>query len=258
MWGCSFNHVLVAVWSPHRVQPLWPRGLQPPRPLCPWDFLGKSTGVDCRFLLQVIFGPGIEPPSLVLAGEFFSPKFVHVIIELPLSLIYINLLYKMFSIINQRSLFKREVEIIDRWKWIQNSCLLFCNLITFFPLKAREFQKNIYFCFIDYAKAFDCVDHNKLSKILKDVGIPDHLNCLLRHLYAGQEATVRTGHGTIDWFQIGKGVHQGCILTPCLFNLYAEYIMRNSGLEESRLLGEIPMTSDTQIIPPLWQKVKKN
>ena len=92
--------------------------------------------------------------------------------------------------------------------------------------KAWEFQKNIYFCFIDYAKAFDCVDHNKLWKILKEMGIPDHLTCLLRNLYAGQEATVRTGHGTTDWFQIGKGVCQGCILPPCLFNFYVEYIMR--------------------------------
>ena len=100
--------------------------------------------------------------------------------------------------------------------------------------KAREFQKNIYFCFIDYSKAFDCVDHNKLWKILQEMGIPDHLTCLLRNLYAGQEATVRTGHGTTDWFQIGKGVCQGCILPPCLFNLYAEYIMRNPGLEEAQ------------------------
>ena len=100
--------------------------------------------------------------------------------------------------------------------------------------KAREFQKNIYFCFIDYAKAFDCVVHNKLWKILKEIGIPDHLTCLLRNLYAGQEATVRTGHGATDWFQIGKGVHQGCILLLCLFNLYAEYIMRNAGLEEAQ------------------------
>ena len=97
--------------------------------------------------------------------------------------------------------------------------------------KAREFQKNIYFCFTDYAKAFDCVDHNKLWKILKEMGIPDHPTCLLRNLYAGQEATVRTGHGT-DCFQIGKGVRQGCILSPCLFNFYAESIMRNAGLEE--------------------------
>ena len=96
----------------------------------------------------------------------------------------------------------------------------------------REFQKNIYFCFINYAKAFDCVDLNKLWEILKEMGLPDHLTYLLRNLYAGQEATVRTGHGTTDWFQIGKGVCQGCILSPCLFNLYAEYIMRNTGLEE--------------------------
>ena len=100
--------------------------------------------------------------------------------------------------------------------------------------KTRDFQKNIYFCFIDYAKAFDCVDHNKLWKILKDMGIPDHLTCFLRNFYAGQEATVRTGHGTTDWFQIGKGVHQGCILSRCLFNLYAEYMMRNAGLDEAQ------------------------
>ena len=99
--------------------------------------------------------------------------------------------------------------------------------------KAREFQKNIYFCFIDYAKVFDHVDHNKLWKILQGIGIPDHVTCLLRNLYAGQEATVRTGHGTIDWFQIGKGVHQGCILSPCLF-LYADYITRNAGLDEAQ------------------------
>ena len=98
--------------------------------------------------------------------------------------------------------------------------------------EAREFQKNIYFCFIDYAKAFDCVDHNKLWKILKKVSIPDHLTHLVRNLYAGQETTVRTRHGTTDWFQIRKGVCQGCILSPCLFNFYAEYIMRNAGLEE--------------------------
>ena len=100
--------------------------------------------------------------------------------------------------------------------------------------KAREFQKNIYFCFIDYAKAFDCVDHNKLWKILQEMGIQDHLTCLLRNLYAGQEATVRTGHGTTDWFQIGKGVSQGCTLSPCLFNFYAEYIVRNAGLDEAQ------------------------
>ena len=99
--------------------------------------------------------------------------------------------------------------------------------------KARELQKNIYFCFIDYAKAFDCVDHNKLWKILKEMGIPDHLTCLLRNLYAGQEATIKAGHGTTDWFQIRKGVSQGCILSPCLFNFYEEYIMQNVRLDEA-------------------------
>ena len=100
--------------------------------------------------------------------------------------------------------------------------------------KAREIQKNIYFCFTDYAKAFDCVDHNKLWKILKQMGIPDRLTCLLRNPYAGQEATIRTGHGTKDWFQTGKGVYQGCILPPCLFNFYAEYIMWNARLDEAQ------------------------
>ena len=100
--------------------------------------------------------------------------------------------------------------------------------------KGREFPKNIYFCFIEYAKALDCVDHNKLLKILKEMGIPEHLICLLRNLYAGQQATVRTGHGTRVWFQIGKGVCQDCIVSPCLYNLYAEYIMRNAGLEEAQ------------------------
>ena len=120
--------------------------------------------------------------------------------------------------------------------------------------KAREFQKNIYFCFIDYARAFNCVDHNKLWKILREMGIPDHLTCLLRNLYADQEATVRTGHGTTNWFQIGKG------LSPCLFNFHTEYIMRNAGLDEaqleSRLPGEISITSDMQITPYLQQKEK--
>ena len=126
--------------------------------------------------------------------------------------------------------------------------------------KAKEFQKNIYFCFIDYAKAFDCVDHNKLCKILKEMRIPGHLTCLLRNLYAGQEVTVRTGHGTTDWFQIRKGVRQSCILSPCLFNLHAEYIMRNAGLDEAqagiKISRRISITSDMQTTPPLWQKVK--
>ena len=103
--------------------------------------------------------------------------------------------------------------------------------------KAREFQKNIHFCFIHYTKAFDCVDHNKLWKILQEMGISHHLTWSLRNLYAGQEATVRTGHGTTDWFQIGKGIYQDCILSPCLFNLYAEHIMRNAGLDEAQASG---------------------
>ena len=128
--------------------------------------------------------------------------------------------------------------------------------------KARQFQKNIYFCFIDYTKAFDHVGQNKLWKILNEMGILDHLTCLLRNMYTGQEATVRTGHGTTDWFQIGKEVHQGCMLSPCLFNLYAEYIMRNAGLDEAqagiKIAGRNSITSTTQMTPPLWQKVKRN
>ena len=134
------------------------------------------------------------------------------------------------------------------------------NLYVPIIKKAREFQKNIYFCFIDCAKAFDCMDHNKLWKILKEMRILDHLTCLLRNLYAGQEATVRTGHGTTDWFQIGKGVHQDWTLSSYLFNLYAEYIMRNTGLQkhklESRLPGEISITSDEEL-KSLLMKVKE-
>ena len=128
--------------------------------------------------------------------------------------------------------------------------------------KERGFQKNIYFCFIDYAKASDCVDHNKLWKILQEMGIPDHLTCLLKNLHAGQEATVGTGHVTTDWFQSGKGIHQGCILSPGIFNSYVEYIMWNSGLDEAqdgiKLLGEISTTQDMQMTPALWRKAKKN
>ena len=132
--------------------------------------------------------------------------------------------------------------------------------------KAREFQKNIYFCFIDYAKAFDCVDHHKLWKILKEMGIPDHLTCLSRNLYAGQEATVRTGHGTTDWFQIGKGVPQGCILSPCLFNLYAEYIMWNAWLDESqagiktarRNINSLRYADDTTLMAEIEEELKRH
>ena len=137
--------------------------------------------------------------------------------------------------------------------------------------KAREFQKNIYFCFIDCAKAFDSVDHNKLWKILREMGIPDHLTCLLRNPYAGQEAAVRPGHETTDWFQIGKGVRQACILSPCLFNFYAEYIMRNAGLDEVktgikiagtninnlRYADDITLMAESEEeLTSLWMKVK--
>ena len=130
--------------------------------------------------------------------------------------------------------------------------------------KAREFQKNIHFCFIDYAKAFDCVDHNKLWKILKKMGISDHLICLLRNLYAGQEATVRTGHGTTDWFQIGKGVRQGCIFSPCLLKFYAEYIMRNGGLGEAqsgikiagRNINNLRYADDTTLMAEIEEELK--
>ena len=128
-------------------------------------------------------------------------------------------------------------------------------------LKKQESSRKHLFLLYNYAKAFDCVDHNKLWKILKRMGIPDHLTCLLRNMYAGQEATVKPEHGT-DWFQIGKGVRQGCILSPCLFNFYAEYVMRTLGWMkhklESRLQGELSITSDMQITPPLWQKAKRN
>ena len=130
--------------------------------------------------------------------------------------------------------------------------------------KARQFQKNIYFCFIEYAKAFDYVAHNKLWKILKEMGIPDHLTCLLRNLYAGQEATVRTGHGTTDWFQIGKGVRQGCILSPCFFKLYAEYIMQNARLDEAqaeikfagRNINNLRYADDTNIMAESKEELK--
>ena len=130
--------------------------------------------------------------------------------------------------------------------------------------KKQNIQKNIYFSFIDYAKAFDCVDHNKLWKILKEMGIPDHLTCLLRNLYAGIEKTVRTRHGTTDWIQIGKGVRQGCILSPCLFNVYAEYIMQDAGLDEAqagikiarRTINNLRYTDDTTLMTESEEELK--
>ena len=137
--------------------------------------------------------------------------------------------------------------------------------------KAREFQKNIYFCFIDYVKAYNCMNHNKLWKILKAMGIPDHPTCLLRNMYAGQEAIVRSGHGTTNWFQIGTGVRQGCIFSPCLFNLYAEYITRNAGLDEAqegikiagrnidnlRYADDTTLTAESEELKTLLMKVKE-
>ena len=130
--------------------------------------------------------------------------------------------------------------------------------------KEREFQKNNYFCLIDYSRVFDCVDHKKLWEILKEMGIPDHLTCLLRNLYAGQEAIVRIGHGTTDWFQRGKGVCQGCILSPCLFNFYAKYIMRNAGLEEAqagikiarRRINNFRYANDTMLMAESEEELK--
>ena len=130
------------------------------------------------------------------------------------------------------------------------------HICTIIKESKRVPEKHL-LCFIDYTKVFDCVDHNKLWKILQAMGIPDHLTYLLRNLYTDQEATIRTRHETTDWFQIGKGVYQSYILSPCLFNLHAEYIMTNAGLE-SIFLGEISITSDVQMTPPLWQKVKRN
>ena len=138
--------------------------------------------------------------------------------------------------------------------------------------KARELQENTYFCFIDYANTFDYVDHNKLWKILKEMGIADHLTCLLRNLYASQEETVRTGHGTTDWFQIGKGVRQGCILSPSLFNWYAEYTMRNAGLDEAqagikivrrninnpRYTGDTTLMAESEELKNLLMKMKES
>ena len=136
------------------------------------------------------------------------------------------------------------------------------DIICWIIEKSREFQESIYFCFIDHTKAFDCVDLNKLWKILQETRIPYHLTNLLRNLYVGQRKTVKARHGTMDWFQIGKGLCKGCILSPCLFNLYAEYIMQTPGWMkhklESILAGEISITSDIQMTPPFWQKAKRN
>ena len=149
---------------------------------------------------------------------------------------------------------------LEKGRWTRDPIANICWIIK----KATEFQKNIFFCFIDYAKAFDCVDHNKVWEILKEMGIPDYLACLLRNLYAGQEAGVRTGHGTTDCFQIGKGLCQACILSPCLFNLYAEYIMRNAGLGEAqagikidgRSINNLRYADDTTLMAESEEELK--
>ena len=235
-----------------------------PRILHPWDFPGKNSGVGCHFLLQVIFPTqGIEPGSLALRADT-SPA------ESPGNPKKGNVKecsnYGTIALISHTS--KVMLKIIPARLQQYVNCELpdvqagfrkgrgtrgqIAN-IHWIIEKARELQKNIYFCFIDYVKAFDCVDHNKLWQILKEMGIPDHLICLLRNRYVDQEAIVRTGYGTTDWFQIGKGVHQGCILSPCLFNLYAEYIIRNAGIKIAR---RNISNSDMQMTLHLRQKVK--
>ena len=192
-----------------------PHGLQPTRLLCPWDFLGKSTGVACCCLPQIQYSKCFKALIYLILTHCYSKTQASTVHE------------PWISIVQAR--FRKGRGIRDQ--------IVNIHLII---KKAREFQKNIYFCFIDYAKALDCVDHNKLWKIVQEMGIPEHLTCLLRNLYTGQEATVRTGHETTDWLQIRKGVHQGCILSPCLFNLYLDYIKQNARLDEVQAAIKIP------------------
>ena len=201
-----------------------PHRRQPIRLHHPWDSPGKNTGAGCHFLLQCM---KVKSESEVAQS---CPTLSDPMECSPPG-------FSVHGIFQARVL-----------EWVA---------IAFS-------EKNIYFCFIDYAKAFDCVDHNKLWKILKEMGIPDHLTCLLRNLYAGEEATVRTGHETTDWFQIGKGVRQGCILSPCLFNLYAEYIIRNTRLVEAqagmkisgRNINNLSYTDDTTLMAESEEKWK--
>ena len=199
-------------------------------------FPGKNSGVGCHFLLQVIFPTqGIEPESLALRADTLpseSPGYpkkgnVKECSNYGTIALISHTSKVMLKIIPARLQQYVNCELPDVHAGFRKGRGTRGQIanIHWIIEKARELQKNIYFCFIDYAKAFDCVDHNKLWQILKEMGIPDHLICILRNWYVDQEATVRTGHGTTDWFQIRKGVHQGCILSPCLFNLYIEYIM---------------------------------
>ena len=199
-----------------------PHRRQPTRLPHPWDSPGKNTGVGCQCLLRAMT-TGLENVSFHFSCKGNAKECSN---------------YRTIALISQAS--KVMLKILQaRLQQYVNHELPVVQVgfrkgrgtrdqianIRWIMEKARGFQKNIYFCFTDYAKAFDCVEHNKLWKIMKEMGIPDHLTCFSRNLYTGQEATIRTGHGTTDWFQIGKGVRQGCILSPCLFNFYAEYIM---------------------------------
>ena len=226
-----------------------PQRRQPTRLPSPWDSPGKNTRVGCHFLLQCM---KVKSESEVVQScpTLCDPMdyIVHGILQARiLEWVAFPLNYHTIALISHASkvmlkilqaklqqYMSRELPDVQagfrKGRGTRDQIANICWIIE----KAREFWKNIYFCFIDYVKAFDCVDHNQLWKILKEMGIQDHLTCLLRNLYAGQEATVRTRHGTTYWFQIGKGINQGCILVPCLFNLYAEYIMRNARLEETQ------------------------
>ena len=279
---------------------LWHRGLWPTRLLYPWYFPGQNTGLGCHFLLRGIF----QAQGLNLLFSLFLPncnllevtevtqyasKFGKlssdqqdwkrsVFIPIPkkdnakecsnyhtIALIShaSKVMLKILQVRLQQQVNHELPDVQAGFRKGRGTRDQIAN-IRWIIEKAREFQKNIYFCFIDYAKAFDCVDHSELWKILTKMGIPDHLTCLLRNLYAGQEATVRTGHGTTDWFQIGKGVRQGYIWSPCLFNLYAEYTMRNAGLEEAqagikiarRNINNLRYADDTNLMAESEEELK--
>ena len=210
-----------------------PHRRQPTRLPSPWDSPGKNTGVGCHFLLQCM---KVKSESEV--AQSCPTLCDHMDCSPPGSSIHGIFQARVLEwgaiVFSKRYIRLHQSDVL----WLLRLSLMIHHsllvVIHWIIEKAREFQKNTYFCFVDYAKVFDCVNHNKLWEILQEMGIPDHLTYLLRNLYAGQEATVRTGHGTTDWFQIRKGVHQGCILLPCLFNFYAEYIMRNAGLDEAQ------------------------
>ena len=251
---------------------LQPHGLLSTRLLCPWDFPGKNTRVGCHFLLQELFptqGLNLGLPHcrhtlyrLSHQGSIRKesqrkamPKNGQTNAQLHSS--HMLVMLKILQGTLQQYVNHELPDVQAGFRKGKGNRHQIVN-IHWIIEKARDFQKNIYFCFLDLAKAFDCMDHNKLWKILQETCIPDHLTCLLRNLYAGQEATVRTWHGTMDWFQTGKAVHQGYISSPCLFNLYAQYIMRNAGLDEAqagiKIAGRNINNLDMQMTPPLRQK----